>query len=109
MLMLTGGIVFGTQYGLYSAFIGLFVYLVLGTAKDITLGPTAIMSLMVVSQAQVWLCSMCVCAWQYSLVSISQGEDGTTSVEYALFLSFFAGLMQLAMGLLHLGTTACCV
>ena len=35
------------QYGLYSAFMGCFVYVFLGTAKDITFGPTAIMSLMV--------------------------------------------------------------
>ena len=35
------------QYGLYSAFMGCFVYVFFGTAKDITFGPTAIMSLMV--------------------------------------------------------------
>ena len=35
------------QYGLYSGFVGGFVYLLFGTAKDITLGPTAIMSLFV--------------------------------------------------------------
>lgn len=35
------------QYGLYSAFMGCFVYIFFGTAKDITFGPTAIMSLMV--------------------------------------------------------------
>lgn len=35
------------QYGLYSGFVGGFVYLIFGTAKDITLGPTAIMSLFV--------------------------------------------------------------
>ena len=35
------------QYGLYSSFMGCFVYCLLGTAKDVTLGPTAILSLMV--------------------------------------------------------------
>lgn len=35
------------QYGLYSGFVGGFIYLLFGTAKDITLGPTAIMSLFV--------------------------------------------------------------
>uniref|UniRef100_A0A3B3HSF1 SLC26A/SulP transporter domain-containing protein n=1 Tax=Oryzias latipes TaxID=8090 RepID=A0A3B3HSF1_ORYLA len=34
------------QYGLYSAFMGGFIYTVLGTSKDVTLGPTAIMSLL---------------------------------------------------------------
>ncbi|XP_062312076.1 sodium-independent sulfate anion transporter [Osmerus eperlanus] len=34
------------QFGLYSAFMGGFIYTVLGTSKDVTLGPTAIMSLL---------------------------------------------------------------
>jgi sodium-independent sulfate anion transporter 11 len=39
------------QYGLYSSYIGLFVYMFFGTSKDITLGPTAIMSLLVSKEA----------------------------------------------------------
>ena len=35
------------QYGLYSSFMGCFVYCFFGTSKDLTLGPTAILSLMV--------------------------------------------------------------
>ena len=35
------------QYGLYSSFMGVFLYTLLGTSKDVTLGPTAIMSLIV--------------------------------------------------------------
>jgi sodium-independent sulfate anion transporter 11 len=35
------------QYGLYSSFMGVFIYCFLGTSKDVTLGPTAIMSLIV--------------------------------------------------------------
>lgn len=34
-------------YGLYSAFMGVLVYFFTGTSKDITLGPTALMSLIV--------------------------------------------------------------
>lgn len=34
-------------YGLYSAFMGVFVYAIFGTAKDVTVGPTALMSLIV--------------------------------------------------------------
>lgn len=37
------------QYGLYSSFMGCFVYAIFGSAKDITIGPTAIMSLMIYS------------------------------------------------------------
>lgn len=34
-------------FGLYSAFMSLFVYTIFGTAKDVSLGPTALMSLIV--------------------------------------------------------------
>lgn len=66
------------QYGLYSSFVGCFVYCFLGTAKDVTLGPTAIMSLLVSSYA-------------------------FHDPAYAVLLTFLAGCIQLAMGLLHLG------
>uniref|UniRef100_UPI00398F1790 sodium-independent sulfate anion transporter isoform X2 n=1 Tax=Pristiophorus japonicus TaxID=55135 RepID=UPI00398F1790 len=66
------------QYGLYSSFVGCFVYCLLGTSKDITLGPTAIMSLLVSSYAH---------------------HDPV----YAVLLAFLCGCIQLAMGILHLG------
>ncbi|NXT18862.1 S2611 protein, partial [Syrrhaptes paradoxus] len=66
------------QYGLYSSFMGCFVYCFLGTAKDVTLGPTAIMSLLVSSYA-------------------------FHEPVYAILLAFLSGCVQLAMGLLHLG------
>ncbi|XP_075760241.1 sodium-independent sulfate anion transporter [Pelodiscus sinensis] len=66
------------QYGLYSSFVGCFVYCLLGTSKDVTLGPTAIMSLLVSSYA-------------------------FHDPAYAVLLTFLSGCIQLAMGLLHLG------
>ncbi|XP_043570942.1 sodium-independent sulfate anion transporter isoform X2 [Chiloscyllium plagiosum] len=66
------------QYGLYSSFMGCFVYCLLGTSKDITLGPTAIMSLLVASYAN---------------------HDPV----YAVLLAFLCGCIQLAMGILQLG------
>ncbi|XP_061625880.1 sodium-independent sulfate anion transporter isoform X4 [Phyllopteryx taeniolatus] len=66
------------QYGLYSAFMGGFIYTFLGTSKDVTLGPTAIMSL---------LC--------FSLVG---GEP-----RRAVLLSLLCGLIQAALALLRLG------
>uniref|UniRef100_G1STR8 Sodium-independent sulfate anion transporter n=1 Tax=Oryctolagus cuniculus TaxID=9986 RepID=G1STR8_RABIT len=68
------------QYGLYSAFMGCFVYVVLGTSRDVTLGPTAIMSL---------------------LVSFYTFHEPA----YAVLLAFLSGCIQLAMGLLCLGET----
>ncbi|XP_077829289.1 sodium-independent sulfate anion transporter isoform X6 [Macaca mulatta] len=66
------------QYGLYSAFVGCFVYFFLGTSRDVTLGPTAIMSL---------------------LVSFYTFHEPA----YAVLLAFLSGCIQLAMGVLHLG------
>ncbi|XP_028391974.1 sodium-independent sulfate anion transporter-like [Dendronephthya gigantea] len=72
------------QYGLYSSFMGGFVYCFLGSSKDITQGPTAIMSLMVAT---------------YSANHNTRHD----SVDYAIALSFLCGLIWLLMGLLSLG------
>ena len=74
------------QYGLYSAFMGCFVYLLLGTSRDVTLGPTAIMSLLVSS---------------YTFHEPA----------YAVLLAFLSGCIQLTMSFLGLGETpgpSCC-
>lgn len=36
-----------SQYGLYSGFMGGMVYFILGSCKDLNVGPTAIMALMI--------------------------------------------------------------
>lgn len=66
------------QYGLYSAFMGCFVYCFFGTSKDVTLGPTAIMSLMV-------------------------NHFGEADPARAIALSLFCGIIQFTMGVLRLG------
>jgi len=66
------------QYGLYSAFMGCFVYTFFGSAKDITIGPTAIMALMTKTYA-------------------------TYGPEYAVLLAFLSGFLILIFGLLQLG------
>uniref|UniRef100_A0AAR2JGS8 STAS domain-containing protein n=1 Tax=Pygocentrus nattereri TaxID=42514 RepID=A0AAR2JGS8_PYGNA len=66
------------QYGLYSAFMGGFVYCVFGTSKDVTLGPTAIMSL---------LCSYYI----------------ERDPVYAVLLTLLCGIIQTAMAFLRLG------
>ena len=67
------------QYGLYNAFMGSFIYCIFGSSKDITLGPTAIMSLMVATYGR------------------------ENDAHYAIALSLFSGLVQLFMGLFSLG------
>ncbi|KAI2650532.1 Sodium-independent sulfate anion transporter [Labeo rohita] len=66
------------QYGLYSAFMGGFIYCIFGTSKDITLGPTAIMSL---------LCLTYI------------GGDPV----FAVVLTLLCGVIQTGMALLRLG------
>lgn len=61
---------------------GCFIYMFFGTSKDITLGPTAIMSLMVA---------------EFNKSPIP--KDPT----YAIVLSVACGVMQLVLGLLSLG------
>ncbi|XP_068989765.1 sodium-independent sulfate anion transporter isoform X3 [Neodiprion pinetum] len=67
------------QYGLYSGFMGCFVYLILGGSKDITIGPTAIMALMVQSSVTKY------------------GADG------AVLMCFLSGCIIFLLGILHMG------
>lgn len=67
------------QYGFYSAFMGHFVYFFLGTSRMVTLGPTAIKSL---------------------LVSYTFHEPTCAEV-----LAFLGGCMHVALGLQLLGKT----
>jgi len=71
--------IFFLQYGLYSAFAGCIVYTVFGSCKDITIGPTALMSLMTYQQV------------------VNRNAD------YAVLLCFLSGILQFIMGSLKLG------
>jgi len=73
------------EYGLYSAFMGCFIYMIFGTSKDITLGPTAIMSLMTASFAA------------------SPIHDDPENPTLAIVLCLLSGCVQLLMGMLSLG------
>ncbi|KOB70985.1 putative sulfate transporter, partial [Operophtera brumata] len=71
----------GITDGLYSSFVGCFVYVVFGSCKDITLGPTALLALMTYQQIQ--------------------GRNA----DYAVLLCFMSGVVQLVMGILHLAVS----
>ncbi|XP_016976171.1 sodium-independent sulfate anion transporter [Drosophila rhopaloa] len=66
------------QYGLYSAFMGCFTYIVFGSCKDVTIATTAIMALMV-------------------------NQYATISPDYAVLVCFLAGCIVLILGLLNMG------
>ena len=63
---------------------GCFVYFLFGTAKDITLGPTAIMSTLVAHNA-------------------TKGRDPARFACYAVSLSLITGLLQFGLGAFNLG------
>ncbi|XP_047355968.1 sodium-independent sulfate anion transporter-like [Vespa velutina] len=66
------------QYGLYSALIGSFVYIIFGTCKEVNIGPTALISLLTFTYAR----------------GIPQ---------YAILLCFLSGCITIIFGILRLG------
>ena len=69
---------------------GCFVYTIFGTSKDITLGPTAILSLLTASLT--WGCG-----------PSDDPDDTTNRIKCAIALTFLSGAIQFAVGLLNLG------
>lgn len=67
------------QYGLYSAFMGSLIYVFFGTIKEVSIGPTSLMS----------------------LLSLSYTRD--LPVDFIILLAFLAGCVEFIMGLLKLG------
>lgn len=67
------------QYGLYSAFMGSLVYVLLGTVREVSIGPTSLMSIMTVS---------------YTF---------DKPVEYVIIFTFICGCVEFLMGVFKLG------
>ncbi|XP_063232017.1 sodium-independent sulfate anion transporter-like isoform X1 [Bacillus rossius redtenbacheri] len=67
------------QYGLYAAMTGPFVYVALGSCKDITIGPTAILAL------------------------LTQSFVSAHGADFAVLLAFLSGCVVFALGLLRMG------
>lgn len=76
------------QYGLYSSFVGVFIYSFFATSKDVSIGPVAVMSLQV-----------------GKVIARVQSEYGNSysAPEIATFLSLICGGISAAIGLLRLG------
>ncbi|ORX61510.1 sulfate permease [Hesseltinella vesiculosa] len=75
------------QYGLYTAFVGLIVYCLFATSKDISIGPTAVMSLLL-GQA---------------ITHVQATYPQITGQEIAVTLSFLTGCIAMAIGLIRFG------
>ncbi|CAH2105970.1 unnamed protein product [Euphydryas editha] len=67
------------QYGLYSAFVGTMLYVLLGTVKEVSIGPTSLMA----------------------LITLQVCRD--LPIDFMVLLTFLSGCIVLLMGLLRLG------
>ncbi|KAJ3120076.1 hypothetical protein HK098_004897 [Nowakowskiella sp. JEL0407] len=81
------------EYGLYTAFVGLFIYAFLATAKDLTIGPTAVLSLLT---SQILA----------SANKDASGKNIFAPTEFALTLAFVTGIYQLVIGIFRIGFLA---
>lgn len=68
-----------SQYGLYSGFLGSLIYVVFGTIKEVSIGPTSLMALLTL---------------QYTM---------NKPVEIVILLTFLVGIVELCMGIFKLG------
>lgn len=76
------------EYGLYSSFVGVFIYCFFATSKDVTIGPVAVMSLQTARVIQ----------------SIQQSyPDLYTAPQIATALALLCGAITLGIGLIRLG------
>jgi solute carrier family 26 (sodium-independent sulfate anion transporter), member 11 len=66
-------------YGLYSAFMGSIVYVFLGTVREVSIGPTSLMSIITVS-------------YTYE-----------KPIEYVFIMTFICGCIEMLMGIFRLG------
>ncbi|CAJ0896173.1 7531_t:CDS:2, partial [Entrophospora sp. SA101] len=80
------------EYGLYSSFVGVSIYFLFSTSKDITIGPTAVMSLLM----------------GQNLASIQASHTDPANpaaplVTLAVAFAFMSGIIALIIGLLRFG------
>ena len=76
------------EYGLYSSFIGVLTYAFFATAKDVSIGPVAVMSLET-----------------GNIIAGVQAKFGElfSAPQIAVCLAFISGMIVLAIGLLRIG------
>ncbi|KAF7304701.1 Sulfate permease [Mycena kentingensis (nom. inval.)] len=77
-----------TQYGLYSSFVGVTIYCLFATSKDVSIGPVAVMSLIV---GQI-------------ITRVTTHHPGVwEGPQIATTIAFICGFITLGIGLLRLG------
>ncbi|XP_042385496.1 low affinity sulfate transporter 3-like [Zingiber officinale] len=76
------------QYGLYTSFVPPLIYAVMGSSRDIAIGPVAVVSLLLSSMTQK---------------IVDPLADPTTYRNLVLTSTFFAGIFQVSFGFFRLG------
>ena len=76
------------QYGLYSSFVGVFMYCFFATSKDVNIGPVAVMSLQT--------------AHVIATIQAAHPHEWSAPL-IATTLAFFCGIITLGIGILRLG------
>ncbi|CAB4429222.1 unnamed protein product [Rhizophagus irregularis] len=79
------------EYGLYSSFVGMTLYCLFATSKDMTIGPTAVMSI--------------ILAQTIPRIKADYGDTDFPylSTDITTTICFFSGIISLAIGLFRLG------
>jgi sodium-independent sulfate anion transporter 11 len=77
------------QYGLYSSFVGVFIYCFFATSKDVSIGPVAVMSLQV--------------SKSIAHVVAKNPQYKNDNVEIAVTLTTLCGIIAFGIGILRLG------
>ncbi|ORZ07588.1 sulfate transporter family-domain-containing protein [Absidia repens] len=75
------------QYGLYTSFVGVILYCLFGTSKDISIGPITVVSLLVGE----------------TITKVTESHPDITGAEVAVCLSLVCGVITLLMGVIRLG------
>ncbi|KAI9326993.1 sulfate transporter family-domain-containing protein [Obelidium mucronatum] len=75
------------EYGLYTSFMGVLVYSLFATSKDVTIGPTAVLSLVVGQTINIYI----------------PNATGAEAAVFAATMSFWIGLVEFGLGLLQWG------
>ncbi|BFZ60376.1 hypothetical protein YB2330_001412 [Saitoella coloradoensis] len=73
------------QYGLFSSYVAVILYAFIGTSKDITIGPTAVISLLTAE------------------VIKAMADSGYSAATIAMASAFMVGVYSLGLGMLKLG------
>ena len=78
------------EYGLYSSFVGAFIYCFFATSKDVCIGPVAVMSLQTAKNIADVLAKL-------------PADTKITGPEIATMVSLFCGIISIGIGILRLG------